>query len=54
MVVFRCNENISKEEYDRWHEYISTHWENKEPILLPESFEVFEFEEGEEIEYEEE
>lgn len=53
MIVFKCNEKLSKEEYDRWQKFVTEHWESGEPVVLPEYFDFYEFEEGEEIEYEE-
>ena len=53
MIVFKCNKDMSAEEFQRWQDYITSHRENNEPILLPEYFDVYEFEEGEEVEYEE-
>lgn len=53
MIVFKSSEDLSKEEWERWKNYIEMHYKNNEPILLPNSFDIFEFEKGEEIEYEE-
>ena len=41
------------EEFQRWQDYIISHNKKNEPILLPKYFDVYEFEEGEEVEYEE-
>lgn len=54
MIVFKSNEKMSNEEYGRWQNLITEHWKSGEPIILPKYFDVYEFEEGEEIEYEEE
>lgn len=54
MIVFKCNLKLSLEEYDRWQKFVTEHWENGEPIVLPEYFDIYEFKEGEEIELEEE
>lgn len=54
MIVFKSNEKLSKEEYDRWQKFVTEHWKSGEPIVLPEYFDFYEFEEGEEIELEEE
>ena len=53
MVVFKCNKKMSAEEFQRWQDYITSKREKNEPILLPEYFDVYEFKEGEEMEYEE-
>ena len=54
MVVFKSNKDMSAEEFQRWQDYIESCKKNNRPILLPEYFDVYEFEEGEEVEYEEE
>ena len=54
MIVFKSNEKLSKEEWERWENYIESHKDKDEPILLPDFIDIFEFEEGEETEYEEE
>ena len=53
MIVFKCNKEMSAEEFQRWQDYITSRRKKNEPILLPEYFDVYEFEEGEEVEYEE-
>ena len=52
MIVFKSNKDMSAEEFQRWQNYIESHQKNNRPILLPEYFDVYEFEEGEEVEYE--
>ena len=54
MIVFKCNEKLSIEEYGRWQNFVTEHWKSGEPIVLPEYFDFYEFEEGEEVEIEEE
>ena len=53
MIVFKCNEKLSGEEYTRWRDYIMDNWKSETPIVLPDYFDVFEFGQGEEVEYEE-
>ncbi len=55
MVVFKCNKDLSMEEWDRWQEYITNCNEKDIPILLPEFIDLLKnTEEGEEIDFEEE
>lgn len=55
MVVFKCNKNLSMEEWYRWQKYITNCNENDKPILLPDFIDLLKnTEEGEEIDFEEE
>lgn len=55
MVVFKCNEDVSMEEWFRWKEYITDCNEKDKPILLPDFIDLLKnIEEGEEIDFEEE
>ena len=54
MIVFKCSENISMEEWYRWKNYIEYCYNEHIPILLPYCIDMLNTEEGEEIEFEEE
>ena len=54
MIVFKSNKELSKEEWGMWQSVITTHHENGVPLLIPDFIDVYEFNEGEDIEYEEE
>jgi hypothetical protein len=54
MVVFKCNKDLSGEEWERWQEYIEDCWSQDKPIMLPEFIDLLNTEEGEEIDFEEE
>ena len=54
MIVFKCNKNLTAEEWDRWQIYIEDCYEQGKPIMLPEFIDLLKTEEDEEIEYEEE
>ena len=53
MLILRSSEHLSKEDYDRWQKYVLEHWENDTPIVLPDSFEVYEIEKKGDVELEE-
>lgn len=54
MVVFKCNKDLSMEEWYRWQKYITDCNENDKPILLPDFIDLLKNTEGEEIDFEEE
>lgn len=54
MIVFKSNQDLSKEEWEMWRNYIEENYKNNIPLVMPDYFDIFEFEEGEEIEIEEE
>ena len=54
MIVFKSNKEMSREEWEMWQSAITIHHENNTPLLIPEFIDVYEFEEGEEVGYEEE
>ena len=54
MIVFKCNEHLSREEWDMWKDYIECHYQDKVPMFIPDFIDVLEINEGEEVEYEEE
>ena len=55
MVVFKCNKDLSMEEWYRWQTYITDCNEKDKPILLPDFIDLLNnTEEGEEIDFEEE
>lgn len=55
MVVFKCNKDLSMEEWYRWQTYITDCNEKDKPILLPDFIDLLKnTEEGEEIDFEEE
>ena len=54
MIVFKSNEKLSMEEWDMWKNYIENHFKDDVPILIPDFIDMFELEQGEEIDYEEE
>lgn len=53
MIVFKSNNKLSKEEWEMWQSAITIHYENGTPLFIPDFIDVYELEEGEEIEYEE-
>ena len=55
MVVFKCNKDLSMEEWERWQGYITDCNDKDIPILLPDFIDLLKnTEEGEEIDFEEE
>ena len=54
MVVFKCNKDLSMEEWYRWQKYITDCNENDKPILLPDFIDLLKNTEREEIDFEEE
>ena len=54
MIVFKSNQNLSKEEWEMWRNYIEENYKNNIPLVMTNYFDIFEFKEGEEIEIEEE
>ncbi len=54
MIVFKCNEDVSMEEWYRWKNYIEDCHDKCIPILLPSCIDMINTEEGEEVEIEEE
>lgn len=54
MVVFKCNQKLSGEEWIAWTNYIEENYKNKIPLVIPDFIDIYEFEEGEKIELEEE
>ena len=54
MIVFKSDQDLSREEWDMWKDYIECHYQDKIPMLIPDFIDVLELNEGEEVEYEEE
>ena len=54
MVVFKCNQTMTGEEWNRWKSYIEDCCDNDKPIILPEYIDLLKIDEGEELDYEEE
>ena len=52
--TIRKEVGFSKEEWEMWQSAITIHYENGTPLFIPDFIDVYELEEGEEIEYEEE
>ncbi len=54
MLVFKCNQKLSAEEWGRWQTYIEDCWSQDKPIMLPEFIDLIDADGEEEVEYEEE
>ena len=55
MVVFKCSQSMTGEEWDRWKSYIEDCYDNDKPVVLPEYIDLLKItDEGEEFNYEEE
>ena len=58
MIVFKSDQDLSREEWEMWKNYIEENYKNNIPLVMPNYFNMFEFEEsgeiGGEIEFEEE
>lgn len=54
MIVFKSNKELSKEEWEMWQSAITIHHQNGTPLFIPDFIDIYTFEEGEEIELEEE